>query len=77
MAGSISGIEYTQLIDYAGGTSAIYLGWALPGVATSAAMWKIQKITYDTNGLVTAIKWASGSDAFNKIWDSRAGYSYS
>ncbi len=66
------------LIDYVGGTNAIYVGTAASGVATSFGTdndstkpnWLIQKITYDGNNNPTAIKIGWGK------WDSRASLTY-
>ncbi len=69
---------YQQVFDYAGtivGTP-IYVGWAVPGVATSAAKWKIRKFTYDANNQITNIQWANGDVGFNAIWDNRASLTY-
>lgn len=65
---------YQQIFDYNGTTigTAIYIGWATPGVPTSAAKWKIRKLTYDLNNQVTAIQYANGDVGFNQIWDNRA-----
>ena len=66
----------TKKIEYTSG-NAIYIGYALPGTATSAEGWAIKKLTYDANNDVTDIKWASGNIAFDKEWDERATYTYS
>lgn len=52
-----------------------YVGEAAAGSATSAAAWRIKKIT--TTGADLAITWAGGDTAFDKIWDNRTGLSYS
>ena len=69
---------YQQIFDYAGGTTgqAIYIGWATPGVPTSANKWKIRKLTYDGNGQVLNIQFASGDVGFNFVWDNRTTYTY-
>ena len=70
---------YTQIFDYGGGTTGqpIYIGWATPGVSTSASKWKIRKFTYDGNGQVTNIQFANGDVGFNFVWDLRAtAYTY-
>lgn len=71
---------YQQLMDFDGGANVIYIGWATPGVATSAAKWKIRKLGYtaDSGGnlQVTSIKYASKDVGFNSIWDSRTSYVY-
>ena len=52
-----------------------YIGKATPGSATSAAVWQIQKITYDGSD-ATEINFAGGSAEFVNIWDNRATYTY-
>ena len=47
-----------------------YFGWAKPGTATSAASWKIMRITYTGNDFV--VEWAGGTQLYNSIWDNRA-----
>lgn len=51
-----------------------YAGAADPGVATSAALWRIMEINTATG---TVIKWAGGLPRFNQIFDSRESLSYS
>lgn len=58
-----------------GDANNIYLGIAKIGGATGAAIWQIRKIS--TSGGTVTILFASGTAAFDKIWDNRAGYSYS
>jgi len=67
---------YQQILDYQGGTQPIYIGWATPGVATSRDAWKIRKLTYDGNGNVTQIQYASGDVGFTQIWDNRTTITY-
>lgn len=66
---------YQQIMDLAGGANVIYIGWATPGVPTSAAKWKIRKLGYtaDSNGTlqVTRIQYMNGDVGFNQIWDNR------
>ena len=64
-------------MDYAGTSRLIYLGESLVGVASSAAGWRIRKITYDILGNATSILWAGGNDNFDKVWDLRSTYVYS
>jgi len=68
--------ELTQKIAYTG-TNAIYIGECTTGTATSSIGWRIKKLTYDGNNLVTDVKWAGGSPNFNSEWDERASYTYS
>lgn len=71
-----NGAPYTQKLEYSG-TNAIYIGWADPGQPTTAARWKIQKLTYNGDNLVTDVQWANGVPHFNFVWDNRASYTYS
>lgn len=66
--------DFTELIDTVG--SDTYVGFAVPGTATSAANWKIKKVT-DLGGDDYSIKWADGTDALTKVWDDRLTYTYS
>ncbi len=69
---------YQQIFDYQGGTTgqAIYIGWATPGVPTSSPSWKIRKFTYDANGQILRIQFASADVGFNAVWDNRTNYAY-
>lgn len=69
--------NYQTLINYDGGTNPVYIGKATTGTATTAASWSIKKITYDANNNPITIKFANGTDSFDKVWDDRATYSYS
>lgn len=73
----IETVPLTQKIDYSGGTNAIYIGEALPGSATSAAAWRIKKLTYDGNNNVTDVQWSPNFNIFGDIFDNRASLSYS
>jgi len=68
--------KYTMLIEYDIADQPIYIGEAISGTATSEASWRIQYITW-VAGNATSIKWASGTPKFDKVWDSRATYTYS
>lgn len=57
------------------GSGVSYLGEAVAGTATSAASWRIKRIT-DTAGDI-AQEWADGDINFNNIWNNRAALSYS
>lgn len=70
--GGIDMADLTTLVDEEGSTT--YIGKALPGTATSAAEWKIQRIV--TSGEDLEITWAD-SASFSQIWDNRASLSYS
>ena len=61
---------YVVKVDDAG--TYVYFGEAVPGTATSAAKWRIHRITSATGN----IDWARLA-AFNQIWDNRASLTYS
>lgn len=50
-----------------------YVGKALPGSATDAAVWSVLKID-ETSGLV--ITWADGNTEADNIWDDHASLTY-
>jgi len=52
-----------------------YKGWADVGVATSAASWRIQRISI--SGGVYSFDFADGDAEFDNVWDNRASLSYS
>ncbi len=51
-----------------------YVGQALPGSATSAAVWRIKRITETNDG--ASIDWADGDGGFNQVWDDRLTLTY-
>lgn len=71
-----SNADLIAAIEYSG-NYAVYIGYAAPGTAKSAAAWQIRKITYDSNNNITDIQFASGVNDYTKVWDDRATYSYS
>ena len=60
-------------VDKAGG-GITYVGIAEAGSATSAASWKILRVS--KSGTVTAIDHANGEVAEDKVWDNRLSYTY-
>lgn len=66
-----------ERFDYDANSNMIYHGVAAPGSATSAAVWFIEKYTYDGSNRVTLHQLANGTDLANNIWDNRASLSYS
>lgn len=68
--------NYTVKIVYVSAGLPQYIGKALPGTASSAAGWQIQKLTYSSTD-VTDIKWAGGSLSFTNIFDNYASFTYS
>ena len=56
-------------------SSTWYKGWADVGTATSAASWRIQRITISSG--TYSFDWADGDAEFDNVWDNRASLSYS
>lgn len=53
-----------------------YLGQAVPGTETSAAGWRIQRLTFSSDGDVST-QWADGNSDFDNVWNDRATLTYS
>ena len=51
-----------------------YIGQAQPGTATSAAAWRIKRLTESATRL--AMDWAGGSADFAHSWDNRLSLTY-
>lgn len=66
---------YAMRTDDVGG-GVIYQGWALPATATSAAAWRIKRITETGSPSDFTIEWAASANTFTNIWDNRAGLTY-
>ncbi len=73
-----NGIPYQQRLDAAGRSDGqpVYVGWADPGEATSAARWRITKAP-GSGSAWTAVQDAGGAIRFDKVWDARASLDYS
>ena len=54
-----------------------YIGFALPGVATSASKWKLMKLSYDASLYLTDVQFADGNENFDNCYDIRGTYVYS
>lgn len=67
------GESLQELIDQANATTT-YFGTALSGEATSAATWRIQRMS--VSGTVTTFSWANGNDQYDNVWDDRASLTY-
>jgi beta-glucosidase-like glycosyl hydrolase len=66
--------SYALVLDDAGG-GVTYVGEALPGSLTSAASWRIKRIT--EVGPDVSIEWSDGDSNFDNVWDDRLSLSYS
>jgi len=49
-----------------------YIGYAVPGTATSAASWRIKRITNASGN----VDWADSDLLFDNVFDNRAALSY-
>jgi YD repeat-containing protein len=65
-----------QKVSYDANNNALYVGRAFPGAAASDTLWQIYKMEYDANNNMTSLRWAGGTDAFDKIYNSRTTYNY-
>ena len=74
---SETGIAFddTQRLDYDVNGNLIYAGKAEVGSATSAAVWKVQELTYDGSNQLTSVLHA-GAGLYAHVWDDRASLSY-
>lgn len=74
--GSMALATRTDTIDPDVIPEVTYRGDALPGTVTSAALWRVQRITIQADR-DTVIVFADGDDDFDNIWDNRLSLSYS
>ena len=68
---------YSMYLTYDASNNPVYIGEAVPGSATSDAVWRIKKLSADASNNITSILWADGTAKFIKIWDNRSDYTYS
>ena len=74
--GSVALTTRTDIVDPTVFPEITYRGDALPGVLTSAASWRVTRLTAQSDGDL-AIVFADGNDNFDNIWDNRLSLSYS
>lgn len=65
---------YTKLLDQVDAET-LYLGEAIPESLEAAAVWRIQKITFDASGNVLEVRFAEGG-LFDQIWNNRLALTY-
>lgn len=74
---SLNSIETASDTDYsfafAEDATYTWLGWAVPGSAEGAAVWKVARITNATNRKL----WADGNKNFDNIWTNYNALIYS
>lgn len=66
--------QYAKEVDFVG-ESPVYIGEAVPGSLTSAAVWRIKEITFVGDDSTTLF--ADGDAIFDNVWDDRLSLSYS
>lgn len=68
---------YTKRVDFVSGgpPDIIYKGYATPGVSGSQPLWRIVRLTINTEGDVTE-EWADGDANFDNVWDNRGSLTY-
>ena len=59
-------------IEYDVSDNPIYVGYAAPGSASSAAAWFITKQTFDGNDNMTRQQMANDKPSFDQVYDDRA-----
>lgn len=74
--GSLALTTRSDTIDPSAFPEVTYRGDALPGVATSAASWRVSRQTMQSDGDIEIV-FADGDDNFDNIWDNRLSLSYS
>lgn len=75
--GTTSDAPFARRCDYDATGNLIYTGAATPGTLTSAAKWRIQKLTYSGTGNLLSIIWPNGEAEFANVWDNRTSLTYS
>lgn len=70
-----AGMSYATRYDQVSTTIA-YKAEAAPGSSESAAVWRVSKLVFGTDGDVT-VTWSGGVSDFAYSWTARAGLSYS
>ena len=61
--------------DYASATVR-YQGHASPGAEESDAVWRIKRLTFDSQGRHTTTEFADSNGNYDNIWTNRASLSY-
>lgn len=69
--------QYIKQVDFDLGNNFIYQGEAVPGSATSSAVWRITRTEFVGSDEDVVKLYADGDTAFDNIWDNRGILSYS
>lgn len=79
LSGNVGAVALTtryDVVDPDVSPTVSYRGDAVPGTLTSQALWRVTRITEQSDGDVE-ILYADGNDSFDNIWDNRLSLSYS
>lgn len=76
IGGSVVAAQYAVQVDENTGSKLTYIGEAVPGSASSAAVWRIKRMD-ESGDPEIIITWADGDESFDNIYDNRASLSYS
>jgi len=71
---SVAKNEMIQYDNDISGNSKEYFGWAATNTATSAAAWKMMRITYTGTDFV--LEWLDGGQDYTGTWDDRTTETY-
>lgn len=74
--GNVALTTRLDIVDPAVVPTVSYRGDALPGTSEAGALWRITRITEESDGDIE-ILFADGNDNFDNIYDNRAALSYS
>lgn len=74
--GAVALTTRTDTIDPDAVPEVTYVGKALPGTLTSAASWRVTRVTQQSDTDIE-ILYADGNDSYDNIWDNRLSLSYS
>lgn len=74
--GQVATTTRTDTIDPDVLPEVTYRGDATPGTLTSAAAWRIRRMTIQSDGDIEVL-YADGDDSYDNIWDNRLSLSYS
>ena len=69
-------MKYIYKIFYDSNDNIEYVCAASPGAQNDESVWRIFKLFYNSSNNITELKYAEGTESFNKIVDDREYYQY-
>ncbi len=71
------GVESDLVTNYDSVSTVLaYVGKAAPGTSGASTGWQVKKLVFNSAGDVTTT-YAGGTSGFDKVWNDRAGFTYS